>query len=97
MRTTWKPFTSLLTLTFLFLVGCSDSDLETGWYESGKKKYETHYKNGKKEGVEKYWYESGRKKSLKHYKNGIENGIRKEWDEDGKRTFQGNFVDGNEE
>jgi len=23
--------------------------------------------------------------------------VRKEWDEDGKLTFQGNFVDGNEE
>ena len=25
------------------------------------------------------------------------NGIRTEWDVDGKKTFQGNFVDGNEE
>ena len=61
------------------------------------KTFETHFKNGKKEGSEKYWYKSGRKKSLKHFKNGIENGVRKEWDEDGTLTFEGNFVDGVEE
>ena len=31
------------------------------------------------------------------YKNGKEHGVRTEWSEDGKKTFQGNFVDGNEE
>ena len=53
---------------------------------------EIHYKNGKKEGVEKVWGRCGRKALLRHYKNGIENGIRKEWDEDGKLIYQGNFV-----
>ena len=71
--------------------------LATWWYESGEKWFVFHMKNGEENGVYKEWYESGRKKSLKHYKNGIENGIRKEWDENGKLTFQGNFVNGNEE
>ena len=61
------------------------------------KTFETHYKNGKKDGVEKKWYEYGRKKSLKHFKNGIENGVRKEWDKDGTLTFEGNYIDGGEE
>jgi hypothetical protein len=43
-----------------------------------------------------YWENEG-KKYVKHYKNGKENGLRIEWDEDGKKTFEGNFVDGNEE
>ena len=41
--------------------------------------------------------ESGIKKSVKHYKNGLENGLRTEWDEEGRKSFQGNYVDGNEE
>jgi hypothetical protein len=43
-----------------------------------------------------YW-KNGEKKYVKHYKNGIENGLRIEWDEDGGKTYEGNFVDGNEE
>ena len=48
-----------------------------------RKTFQTHYKNGMKDGVEKEWYKSGRKKFLKHFKNGVENGVRKEWDEEG--------------
>ena len=90
--------------------------------------WETHYKNGKKNGLSTWWlrsgkkrweayyiddidsYESGENKSeiswandMKYgsmtewYKNGKEHGVRTEWGEDGKKTFQGNFVDGNEE
>jgi antitoxin component YwqK of YwqJK toxin-antitoxin module len=33
----------------------------------------------------------------KHFKDGILNALMTEWSEDGKKTFQGNFVDGNEE
>ena len=43
------------------------------------------------------WYKNGRKKYTRHYKNEKEHGVRTEWSEDGKKTFQGNFVDGNEE
>ena len=37
------------------------------------------------------WYSSSKNKSTRHYKNG------KEWDRNGKLTFQGNFIEGNEE
>ena len=47
--------------------------------------------------IQTNFYPTGLKKSTKHFKNGIENGVKTEWDEDGKKTFQGNFVDGNEE
>jgi antitoxin component YwqK of YwqJK toxin-antitoxin module len=50
-----------------------------------------------KDGTYVEWHSNGRKKTIRHYKNGKENGVRTEWDEGGKKTFQGNFVDGNEE
>ena len=59
-----KPLTFLLSLTFLFLF--SDSSVVFGqeevkkeYYENGKLKSETHYKNGKFEGLSTFWYESG--------------------------------------
>lgn len=66
----------------------------TKWYESGRKKSETHYKNGVLDGLKTHWYESGRKKLLRHYKNGIDHGVRKEWDEIGNLTFRENYIDG---
>ena len=96
-----KSLTFILSITFLFLVGCSGNGKEEGlgawWYESGRKKYKTHYKNGKQEGLETKWYENGGKQYEKTQKNGKQDGIRKEWDEDEKLTFQGNFVEGVEE
>jgi antitoxin component YwqK of YwqJK toxin-antitoxin module len=47
--------------------------------------------------LETHWCESGNKVSETHWKNGIQDGVRTEWDEDGRKTFQGNFVNGNEE
>ena len=96
-----KLLTFLLTLTFLFLfsgfVYGEVPEVKREYYYSGNLRSETHYKNGKEEGLETWWYENGKKKSTKHFKDGIENGVRTEWNEDGKKTFQGNFVDGNEE
>jgi len=68
----------------------------TNYYESGKKFIEYQYK---REALfsQTNFYPTGLKKHTKHYKDGRENGIRTEWSEDGKKTFEGNFVDGNEE
>ena len=68
----------------------------TAFYKSGHIKRATDWKDGNKV-RETMFYESGIKKSVKHYKNGLENGLRTEWDEEGRKTFQGNYVDGNEE
>ena len=73
--------------------------LETTWSHTIVFR-ETHYKIGKKDGLETQWYpsfERGGKEYEKHFKDGIENGIRKEWYVDGTITFEGNYVDGNEE
>ena len=76
MRTTWKPLTFLLALTFLFLFSGSvfgeEPEVKREYWDNGKLKSEIHYKNGKREGLGTTWYKSGRKRYLRHYKNGIE-------------------------
>jgi antitoxin component YwqK of YwqJK toxin-antitoxin module len=50
-----KPLTFLLALTFLFLFSGSVSgqeEVKKEYWENGKLKYETPYKNGKKEGLD---------------------------------------------
>jgi antitoxin component YwqK of YwqJK toxin-antitoxin module len=96
-----KSLTFILSITFLFLAGCSgngeEPEVKKEFYDNGKLLSEFHIKNGKEEGLTTKWYESGEKKYEVLWKNGKQDGIRKEWDEDGKLTFQGNFVDGVEE
>ena len=96
-----KSLTFILSLTFLFLVGCSgngeEPEVKKEFYDNGKLLSEFHIKNGKEEGLETKWSKNGGKQHEKTWKNGKQDGIRKEWDEDGKLTFQGNFVDGVEE
>jgi antitoxin component YwqK of YwqJK toxin-antitoxin module len=63
-----KQLTFLLSLTFLFLVGCSGNDEEPEvkkkFYDNGKLLSEVQIKNGKEEGLGTWWYESG-KRNLK--------------------------------
>jgi antitoxin component YwqK of YwqJK toxin-antitoxin module len=78
----------------------NEPEVQKEFYDNGKLKKETHYKNGKQDGLETIWYESGKKKSEKHYEVGIEIGIRKIWNKDGKLTYgvcRRNHIDGVEE
>ena len=57
-----KPLTFLLSLTFLFLFSGSvfgQEEVKKEYYDSGELRWETHYKNGKKDGLRTGWYESG--------------------------------------
>lgn len=59
-----KPLTFLLALTFLFLFSGSvygQEEVKKEYHDNGKLRWEQHYKNGKKEGLETLWYESGEK------------------------------------
>ena len=68
-QTTWKPLsnetplTFLLALTFLFLFSGSvygeEPEVKREYWDNGKLKKETHYKNGKEEGVVSVWYKKG--------------------------------------
>ena len=60
-----KPLTFLLALTFLFLFSGSvygEEEVKKEYWDNGKLKKDTHYKDGKLEGLETIWYESGEKK-----------------------------------
>ena len=72
-----KPLTFLLALTFLFLFSGSvfgQEEVKKEYYENGKLRNETHYKNGIKEGLSTFWGESGEKKMESHYNNGKKGG-----------------------
>jgi antitoxin component YwqK of YwqJK toxin-antitoxin module len=87
-----------LTKEIHFENGNIVSEIEIIFYESGEKKSEALYEIGKEGKVREItFYKSGIKKSKKHFKCEIENGLRTEWDEDGKKTYEGMFIDGNEQ
>jgi antitoxin component YwqK of YwqJK toxin-antitoxin module len=53
-------------ITFLFLFSglvCGEEEVTREYWDNGKLKKETHYKNGKEEGLATHWYSSGNKKS----------------------------------
>jgi antitoxin component YwqK of YwqJK toxin-antitoxin module len=56
--------------------------LHTEYYENGKKKVETNYKDGKEDGLWTEWYENGQKRFEGTYKDG-KMISQKEWNEDG--------------
>jgi len=80
MRTTWKPLsnetkslTFLLVLTFLFLFSGSvygGEEVKKEYWDNGKLKSETHYKNGNLNGEKTEWHEDGEVKSVNYYHNG---------------------------
>ena len=69
-----KSLTFILSITFLFLVGCSgngeEPEVKKEFYDNGKLLSEFHIKNGKEEGLTTKWYESGEKKYEVLWKNG---------------------------
>ena len=69
-----KPLTFLLALTFLFLfcgsVFGQESDVKKEYWNNGKLKSESHYKDGKLDGRKTEWHEDGEVKSVGYYDNG---------------------------
>ena len=80
MRTIWKPLsnetkplTFLLALTFLFLFSGSvfgQEEVKKEYWDNGKLKKETYYKNEEQDGLGTSWYETGEKRSEVNFKNG---------------------------
>ena len=94
-----KSKTLLFSLVFLFLFGGSvfgeEPEVKKEFYDSGKLKLETHYINGKKEGLETGWTEWGTKLYLSHYKNGKPDGLTTRWFwGTGMKKLETHFVDG---
>ena len=88
-----KPFTFLLALTFLFLFSGSvfgQEEVKKEYWDNGKLKSETHYKNGERDGLQTHWYETGEKHSESHWKNGV----RKEYWDNGKLKNETHYKNG---
>ena len=79
-----KPhLTFLLALTFLFLFSSSvygeDLEVKKEYWDNGKLKSETHYKNEEEEGPSTRWNKNGKKQLETHYKNGKKEGLETWW------------------
>ncbi len=72
--------TFLLSLTFLFLFSGSvygkELEVKKTYWDNGKLKIETHYKNGVKVGLETLLYESGVKQYEMPWKDGEREGLK---------------------
>jgi antitoxin component YwqK of YwqJK toxin-antitoxin module len=90
-----KPLTFLLALTFLFLFsGFAFNDqpeAKREYWENGKMKSETHYRNGKRDGVSISWYVHGEKEYEGYYQSGKKNGVFSRWYESGAKEGKGSF------
>ena len=64
------------------------------WYDNGKKKSETTYKDGKGDGLSTDWYENGQKSYEFTFKDGQPDGLWTGWSPDGKEISEFIYKDG---
>ena len=71
-----KSLTFILSITFLFLVGCSgngeEPEVKKEFYDNGKLLSEFHIKNGKQDGIRKEWDEYGKLTFQENFDDGVE-------------------------
>ena len=65
------------------------------WYDNGKKKSETTYKDGKGDGLSTDWYENGQKSYEGNMKVGKREGLWTWWYQNGKKSEEETTKDGN--
>jgi len=67
-------------------------------YDTGNKKFEAYFNNGKIDGLYNLWYNNGQLDIEIHYKEGMKDGTFKRWYEDGqinqKANYSNNQLDG---
>ena len=61
------------------------------------KSQESHYKDGKQEGLEILWHENEKKAAEGTYKNGKQEGLATQWHENGKKSQERTYKDGKRE
>ena len=59
-----------------------------------KDKIESHYKNGKKDGLWIHWYKNGQKKNEGNFKNDIKDGLWNFWYENGQIEMEVTHIHG---
>jgi antitoxin component YwqK of YwqJK toxin-antitoxin module len=68
-----------------------------GSFEDGTLQYEESYKNGKKDGVDKFWYSNGQLRWESYYVNGKIDGVERRWYKNGQMWSEINFKNGEAE
>lgn len=68
-----------------------------GRYENGQKKYESNWKNGKREGLVIEWYENGQKAAEINWKDGKQDGLVTQWHKNGQKKAEANDKNGKRE
>tara|TARA_B100000242_G_C43043626_1_gene486993 strand:+ start:1555 stop:1932 length:378 start_codon:yes stop_codon:yes gene_type:complete len=57
-------------------------------------RFESNFKNGKREGLTRYWYSTGELECEVYYKNNEKDGFSKHWDKDGELTLEREYSNG---
>jgi antitoxin component YwqK of YwqJK toxin-antitoxin module len=97
-----KPLTFLLSLTFLFLFSGSvygeGPEVKREYWDNGNLKKETHYKNGKENGLHAEWrWDNGEKLMEANFKDGDLHGLYKDWHSNGVQANIGQYKEGKED
>jgi hypothetical protein len=89
----WKK--TVLTFLVVVAAGCGVQDgREVEYYKTGQLKSETHYKNGKKDGISIYWREDGTKLNEWQYTAGKLNGVCTSWYKNGQKSSEIHYKNG---
>jgi antitoxin component YwqK of YwqJK toxin-antitoxin module len=72
----------------------NEIEVKKEFYDNGKLKSETHYKNGEKDGLDTWWHESGNKNNETHYKNDKEEGLSTCWYDTGNKNNETHYKNG---
>lgn len=64
------------------------------YHPNGRKSYEAHYVDGRKNGFATVWYMNGQKQWQTTFKAGKTHGRWREWHLDGKKKFEGDYSEG---
>lgn len=65
-----------------------------GWYDNGRKYYESNYVNGKKHGKQYRWYNNGQLNYEYNYIDGKKHGEQYCWYDNGFKRYECNYIDG---
>lgn len=85
------------TLAKLPIVAGKEHGLAQGWYASGRKKYECHYAQGKREGKHTGWHENDTLSYAYFFKDDLYEGVQRTYFKNGKRWQELYFAAGREE
>jgi len=66
------------------------------WYENGQLWSESHWKDGKRDGIFRDWHENGQLYWEEHWKDGKQDGIHRSWYENGQLCWEHHWKDGNQ-